>query len=523
MRGPGTGKTHTFKEVAKKIGKDKKVLVFTLINNLASELAKDFESSGVENTETRTFHGYCKKLLYKKFGFRGNFYPDLPVLIESDARFLNFGFTRNDFHKAFANLESAAPSLKFFLDRTKYYETLGYDSSVYEVYNRFRSDNGTIPSYDLVIADEYQDFNKLEASFIELLTKKSPILVAGDDDQALYGFRHASKDHIRDLYKNPQFEKFNLPFSSRCTSVLVESVNSLIKSSKDILGGRIEEKDYISYWPDKYLFDKTYPQIEVVHCSLPRTASLHIKTKIENLAKREKLSGSEEEIQFLIVGSRTQHRLNMLAKYLEDSLDPKLFSVEVKEDEGKTSIEGGFLEIYKDKESNLGWRIILENDPPKKIKEIIKRSYKKDLPLFNIIPQSYKEKYLSKAGDYFSKTDSQSDQHIEEAANKRIRVKLTTHLGAKGLSALHVIVQEFHNGVLPNDKTGKSISDEDICKLIVSLTRAKRSCSLVTFKEYDRSIGKLADRSSKLLDMLPKKSLKELTCRIKEKALIYSN
>jgi hypothetical protein len=44
--------------------------------------------------------------------------------------------------------------------------------------------SGKVPSYNQVLVDEFQDFNQLEVSLIDLLAGKSPILLAGDDDQA---------------------------------------------------------------------------------------------------------------------------------------------------------------------------------------------------------------------------------------------------------------------------------------------------------------------------------------------------
>jgi superfamily I DNA/RNA helicase len=36
------------------------------------------------------------------------------------------------------------------------------------------------------------------------------VLIAGDDDQALYGFKHASANFIRALAEDPDFERFDL-------------------------------------------------------------------------------------------------------------------------------------------------------------------------------------------------------------------------------------------------------------------------------------------------------------------------
>lgn len=54
-----------------------------------------------------------------------------------------------------------------------------------------------------VMIDEYQDINLAQHKFIEkLLTSHHNIWVVGDDDQALYGWRHADVRYILDFEKN---------------------------------------------------------------------------------------------------------------------------------------------------------------------------------------------------------------------------------------------------------------------------------------------------------------------------------
>lgn len=524
VAGPGTGKTYTFKQVVESMSPDRKVLIFTLINNLARELDHDFGDE-FGNVTTGTFHGYCKNLLYNDLGFQGHYYPGIPIIIERDSRFLDMEFTKKSFHKAFANLEEDSPEIDFFMSRSNYYKTIGHDSSVYRVYKYFENHKDNIPSYDLVIADEYQDFNKMEVSFINLLTRDVPVLVAGDDEQALYGFREASTHYIRDIYHHDSdYENLTLPFSSRCTHVLVKTVNHLIEEAenKGLLKGRIEDKEFISYWPEKYMFDKKYPEIELARCTTPETANTYIRTKIENLTKNEELTGEEKDIQFMIIGAESQHRLDSLAEYLNANLDQEMYEIQTKEAKEPIVEEQGLRYIYKDPDSNLGWRIILHTNPLEDIEKIIKLSYEKELPIVELLPEDYKRNYLKNAEEYFSQENEQLDIESQDDGNK-IQVKLTNCLGSKGLSALHVIVTEFHNGVIPSDKAGQAIVDEDIYRCIVSLTRAKRSCSLVTFKEFDPVIGKLVYRPSKLIEMLPKQGIKEIWCRIKNGDLVCSN
>ena len=54
-------------------------------------------------------------------------------------------------------------------------------------------------SYDHVIVDEFQDLNELDFRLIQLVSQRTSLLVVGDDDQSIYGFRGTSPSYIIDL------------------------------------------------------------------------------------------------------------------------------------------------------------------------------------------------------------------------------------------------------------------------------------------------------------------------------------
>ena len=90
-----------------------------------------------------------------------------------------------------------------------------------------------MPDYDLVL-DEFQDFNKLEASVVGL-SESNPIVVAGDDDQVLYStLRQANSGHIRNHHSGGEYEVFYLPFCMRCPKVIVDAVASIFKKAAQI-------------------------------------------------------------------------------------------------------------------------------------------------------------------------------------------------------------------------------------------------------------------------------------------------
>ncbi len=73
-----------------------------------------------------------------------------------------------------------------------YYDATSFIDVIYRAREYLRRHPADVPSYPLIVIDEYQDFTLLETELIQELGTKNRLLVAGDDDQSLYGFRHAS-------------------------------------------------------------------------------------------------------------------------------------------------------------------------------------------------------------------------------------------------------------------------------------------------------------------------------------------
>ena len=136
--------------------------------------------------------------------------------------------------------------IEFYKNRKNYYESkykesnkesnkkiYSFDSIIYASNVVCKKNPTKIPEYDLILVDEFQDFNKLECELIEFLWSKSKIVIVGDDDQSLYEFKKANPDKIRDLYKDEKNENFTLPECYRCTRVVVDAANDIIKNSKE--------------------------------------------------------------------------------------------------------------------------------------------------------------------------------------------------------------------------------------------------------------------------------------------------
>ncbi len=84
--------------------------------------------------------------------------------------------------------------------------------------------------YSEVIVDEFQDINRLDFALIKLLAERSNLVVMGDDDQSIYGFRNCSSDFIINLEKHlgRKVTSYELKINYRNPANLVEHAARLI-------------------------------------------------------------------------------------------------------------------------------------------------------------------------------------------------------------------------------------------------------------------------------------------------------
>lgn len=83
---------------------------------------------------------------------------------------------------------------------------------------------------DEVIVDEFQDINTLDCELIQLISPKATLVVTGDDDQAIYGFRGASAEFLisPDTAFQREFTHYELSINYRCPTAIIDSAGKLI-------------------------------------------------------------------------------------------------------------------------------------------------------------------------------------------------------------------------------------------------------------------------------------------------------
>ncbi|MBL7073922.1 ATP-dependent helicase [candidate division KSB1 bacterium] len=517
VSGPGTGKTYTFYELLKR--KQGNYLALTFINNLAEKLKKDLK----DIAKSRTFHSFCKELLHKinHEGIDDDFilFPKLELIIKSDAR-ISYNKDPN-FSRSFKQLDYESKNISFFLRRSNYYNAVSFDDSVFRVLEYFREKPDEVPKYDQIVVDEYQDFNKLEVEFINILETKSPILIVGDDDQALYTrLKYASPQYIREKFKDPKYKRFMLPFCSRCPYVMIKAIDDVINKAKQIgkLMNRVN-KEYICYLPEKLQDSKKYPKIIHAYCSVQQKNAPYvakfIEQEIDKLTLDEiKESNSKGDYTVLITGPKQY--LKQINSYLKRDEKYILHFRKIEIEQKKISINDGYkILLDEDKFSNLGWRILLEHDPIKNIGNLLKKTLKDgEKRLYDYLPKSYIKKHEVNLGifeklkndmelnreereileDFFrvKLEDLKAEFSKDEDGEKRdggesfsldyISVALTTYVGCKGLSAGYVFIVGLNEGNLP--RSNKNPSDIEICQLIVALARTIKKCYLISTTRF---------------------------------------
>jgi len=100
--------------------------------------------------------------------------------------------------------------------------------------------------------------------------------------------------------------------------------------------------------------------------------------------------------------------------------------------------------------------------------------------------------------------DEKDIDTAEKPSEDAALIQFTTYNGCKGLSAGHVFIIGLEQGVFPRKADP---SDNEICQLIVGLTRTRKECHLINVKNFS---GKW-NQPSVFLKMLPKESVSNIS------------
>jgi DNA helicase-2/ATP-dependent DNA helicase PcrA len=271
VAGPGTGKTRTI--VERMIGllreNPKRVVSFITFTRTSrrdtdKKLRKSVDQKhvGIEHKHfprISTLHGFAKSLVHRYAAAERT--QNFPVLAQREKDIviaeviddLGLALRTNELDKAItqfratgewpADLQLAESQrtrvIRAFDFLLKFYDTFDWEglvSTACEILQRGARDLPPV----LLQVDEYQDLNPKEQELIRLAsgTQSSQVVVVGDDAQSIYGWRHAHREGIRELWKSKEWDRVRLRECHRLPPHILLASQSLIRD-KNYLGGEV--------------------------------------------------------------------------------------------------------------------------------------------------------------------------------------------------------------------------------------------------------------------------------------------
>ena len=517
LAGPGTGKSFLFQQICKEnVGEgEAKILALSFINELVDDLSRDLH----QLAEVKTLHSFA---LGRIPGDK-NVFLELGSVIERDYA-IAFGVDV-DFNSIFCNLLDAEKELKFYSKRRKYYNFFSPHCSVYTLIKIFEQDEGRIPEYSQILIDEFQDFNKLESRLLSFLSKRSPVVIVGDDDQSLYDFKYAEPADIRNKHSSGEFETFGLPYCSRCTNVIINAYEKLIETaqSEGYLRERVP-KEYL-YFPSeqKNSSSDAYPRIAVKRDVFQNVIAYNIDADIEALFDPR---ASHLPTVLIICPLRKQ------VESVERGLRARGFkNIDASQKYEHDIIMEGFNLLLKNSSCNLAWRVLFEAEcermgASERFEQVMNKSFNSDTPFMDLLTVDERRTIkkvnaaLRKIRDRKNVGDAAMAEvfavlgyNPAEIAQSKIRgklaqksarkniykntpIKIVTVLGSKGLTRDYAFLVNFDDRFLldRNDDRSMKITDGSICRFLVALTRAReRVCIYTSKNEYPTYVQWIAD------------------------------
>lgn len=297
VAGAGSGKTRVLTEkIAYLIGElnydPEKILALTFTNKAAKEMrdrVKKIIGKEAEKAQISTFHSLCYLILKEEIhhlGYKNNFFlmdasdqKDLLKKIYNAKNLMvrNYSFSdvisfiswvknkKINFKKFFEEKEVIAifdeySKLNYKID----YENFGVYVKIFNSYLRRCRENNALDFDDLILktvelfkthsnilkkwkdkfnyilVDEFQDTSEFQYEIVKSLSNRKNIMIVGDPDQNIYGWRNANTKILNQYFVNDFKDSVTITLDQnyRSTSKILEVANKLISQNKD----RLEKK-----------------------------------------------------------------------------------------------------------------------------------------------------------------------------------------------------------------------------------------------------------------------------------------
>ena len=568
VAGAGTGKTNTIVKKIIYLIKEQRVIPYNILavtftNKAVKEIRERVNNSLCTNHSgvvVNTFHQLAKSILDKDDNYQLLGYKSLKILEDEGREKIldkiikyNDMYNRvNEFNKTIKALLidfNAKKNNRYIESSNKEYEELFkqlYHAYVLEVFangyielddlvnlvivllERYPEIRKEVSAaFDYIFVDEYQDVNKEQYKLIKLLKNKNKVLIVGDEDQAIYGWRGSNSKYFRDFQlEYPDCRVIKLERNYRSTQQILNLSDSFIKQNKNRIDKTLKS-DKIGVLPDIQEISSKENQIEFLFDQIQKLGSnkndiaILIRNRDFDYLSDLKLKFVKNDIGYTMVGEfpllkrKIIKDLMAILKFLitdtdnislsriiknmklglgeqfynkieEISVQENIKSYyhimknyeEYKELKRYSSKIEKFVDKFKDYNIEKSFVIIIEKVVEEFFDEVILSEY------------HYLQEFIREANRYYEKngymTLSEYLDYIQyfKDTGKSDKVQIMTMHASKGLEYKNVFVVNLHEKypylnkanyekLDKNDLAGIQVIEEERRLLYVSMTRAK--------------------------------------------------
>ena len=568
VAGAGTGKTNTIVKKIIYLIKEQRVIPYNILavtftNKAVREIRERVNNSLCTNHSgvvVNTFHQLAKSILDKDDNYQLLGYKSLKILEDEGREKIldkiikyNEMYNRvNEFNKTIKGLLidfNAKKNNRYIESSNKEYEELFkelYHAYVLEVFangyielddlvnlvivllERYPEIRKEVSAaFDYIFVDEYQDVNKEQYKLIKLLKNKNKVLIVGDEDQAIYGWRGSNSKYFRDFQlEYPNCRIIKLERNYRSTQQILNLADGFIKQNKNRIDKTLKS-DKIGVLPDIQEISSKENQIEFLFDQIQKLGSnkndiaILIRNRDFDYLSDLKLKFVKNDIGYTMVGEfpllkrKIIKDLMAILKFLITDTDNislsriiknmklglgeqfynKIEEISVEENiksyyhimknhekyldlkRYSSKIES-FIEKFKDYNMEKSFVIIIEKVVEEFFDEVILSEY------------HYLQEFIREANRYYEKNGYMTlNEYLDyiqyfKDTGKADKVQIMTMHASKGLEYKNVFVVNLHEKypmlnkanyekLDKNDLAGIQVIEEERRLLYVAMTRAK--------------------------------------------------
>lgn len=484
LAGPGTGKTTKVKSIIREDYPDaKNVLVLSFTNATINDLKGSFKD--FNNVSCYTLHSYALKI---------NHLPNLHVLQDPDELPI--------IRKLSEKINISFDDVCVFLRCITFFKMIEQCIAFIKSNPPYATEN--IGNPDLLIVDEFQDFNAIERELVYLLAQYSKdSIILGDDDQSIYDFKDADPDGIISLYKNSAIDKLDHDnVCYRCPDSIVDYCSKLIsrnshrvgkdwhKSSKR--GDVVFVQKMTMSETHKYICDRIKPILENKNTVLVLSPVSYYVDDFRGMLDQNNIpfvdfwsTKISMELRMKIWWVKALFGEHKLLFLLLLAKELKLYSKKSFIKKVSHSFQSSF------DESTLIKNII--NYFPKPFSDYLLAPINVDEFFERHADFSALREHI--ASDKLSESIGKLERNINPVVNfDNDSVNIMSIHKSKGLQADYVFILGLNDGVLPNEVWGVDSLEAQRRLLFVGMTRARVQLHMVSTVEWD---GKFVNKVDK--------------------------